>query len=99
MKKNFDEDYLETKAEFIHALANSVRLKILYLLENKEVCVGDLANAMNVKQPNISQHLNILRNAKIIKKTKSGKTTCYHVIQPKVFEILNTVDSILKKQA
>jgi len=97
MKKVFDDDYLETKAEFLHALANPVRLKILILLENKKVCVNDLSTAMNIKQPNISQHLNILKNANIIKKKRKGKTICYYVIVPKIYDILNTIDSSLKK--
>ena len=97
MKKTFDEDYLETKAEFLHALANPVRLKILSLLENKEVCVSDLSDDMSIKQPNISQHLNILRNASIIKKKRKGKSIYYRVVIPKIHDILNSVDSSLKK--
>ncbi len=97
MKKLFDEDYLEAKSEFLHALANPVRLKILSLLENKEVCVNELSAAMNIKQPNISQHLNILKNSNIIKKKRKGKSIYYHVIVPKVYDILNNADSSLKK--
>ena len=97
MKKPFNEDYLETKSEFLHALANPVRLKILILLENKEVCVSDLSNTMQIKQPNISQHLNILRNAGIIKKQRKGKSICYRVVIPKVYDILNSIDASLKK--
>lgn len=97
MKKIFDEDYLEKKSEFLHALANPVRLMILTLLENKEVCVNDLSNTMKIKQPNISQHLNILKNAGIIKKKRKGKSIYYQVIIPKVFDILEEIDGELKK--
>ena len=68
--KKFDEEYLEDKAEFIYALANPVRLKILSLLENKKLCVSDLSVAIGIKQPNISQHLNALRQAGIIKRKR-----------------------------
>ena len=97
MKKILNKDSLEEKTEFLHALANPVRLQILYLLENEEMCVTDLARTMKVKQPNISQHLNILKNAGIIKKKRKGKTIRYRVIIPKVFDILATADSLLKK--
>lgn len=97
MKKIFNEDYLEKKAEFLHALANPVRLKIISLLENTEVCVGDLSKAMKIKQPNISQHLNILRNAGIIRKNRKGKMINYKVIISRVFNILKDVDTELKK--
>ena len=97
MKKIFEEDFLENKSEFLHALANPIRLMILSLLEDKEVCVSDLSNEMKVKQPNISQHLNILRNAGIIKKKRKGKTICYSVVIPKVYDILKNVDNMLKK--
>ena len=97
MKKAFDEEYVEEKAEFLYALANPVRLKILALLSDKEVCVSDLANTMDIKQPNISQHLNILRKAGIIKKKRQGKSICYHIVIQKIKDILNDVDSILKK--
>ncbi len=60
-------------------------------------CVSDLSNTMQIKQPNISQHLNILRNAGIIKKQRTGKSICYRVVIPKVYDILNSIDASLKK--
>ncbi len=97
MKKDFDEDYLEEKAEFLHALAHPVRLKILQILNAKKACVTDLSDMMEIKQPNISQHLNILKNAGIIKRKRSGKMIHYKIMAVKTNELLLEIDHILKQ--
>ncbi len=97
MEVKFDEDYLEEKAEFIHALANPIRLKILQIIGKEKVCVNDISKILKIRQPNISQHLNILRNSGILKKKREGKTICYTIIRPGVMELLDDIDKILKK--
>ncbi len=98
METNFNDDYLDEKAEFIHALANPIRLKILEIIGNEKVCVNDISKILQIRQPNISQHLNILRNAGILKKKREGKTICYTIIKSGVRNLLKDIDNILNSK-
>jgi len=97
MKKEFDEDYLECKAEFLRALGGTMRLKLLDIIGTKKVCVGEIMKQLNVPQPNISQHLTILKNAGILLKKREGRAVCYKITNPKILDLLKSVDDLLKK--
>ncbi len=97
MKKEFDEDYLERKAEFLRALGGTMRLKLLDIIGTKKVCVGEIMKQLNVPQPNISQHLTILRNAGILSKKREGRAVCYKITNPKILDLVKSVDELLKK--
>ncbi|MEI7473642.1 MAG: metalloregulator ArsR/SmtB family transcription factor [bacterium] len=73
---NFD-DY----AEKIKALAHPTRLKIVAGLSMKNECnVTKMAECLNIPQPTVSQHLNILKNAGIIEGFRHGNQICYKVV-------------------
>jgi len=96
MKADFDENYLEKKSEFLHSMAHPVRLKILEILRDEKACVSELSEQIKIKQPNISQHLNILRNSGIITKKRKGKMIFYNINEENVSNILKTIDTFLK---
>ena len=65
----------------LEILANPVRLQLLDMLARKEgeVCVCDLEAAVPVKQPTVSHHLRILREARLIHGDKRGLYMYYRV--------------------
>ena len=63
----------------LKALADEKRLKILRMLLNSDLCVGALANHLGVSKPAVSQHLQILRKAGLVKGEKRGYWTHYMV--------------------
>ncbi len=76
------QEYYEERAERFYALANDTRLKILDVLyqdkyKTIEVSVGQISEILEIKQPNISQHLKILRQKGFVGKRKEGKTIFY----------------------
>lgn len=73
----------------LKALADERRLKILQLLTANDLCVGALANHLGISKPAVSQHLQILRKAGLIKGEKRGYWTHYIVER----EVLNQVVS------
>ncbi len=79
---------LEQYAELLNVLAHPVRLAILHTLRNKVKCVSDIQELLDISQPNISQHLLILKQAKIIDCRKKGQFRCYYVRQPAMIEAL-----------
>ena len=54
------------------AFADPTRLRILHLLRDREICVGDLVRALRVPQARASRHLNYLRRAGLVRARKDG---------------------------
>ncbi len=63
----------------LKALADENRLRILQMLINGDLCVGALANQLGISKPAVSQHLQILRKAGLVKGEKRGYWTHYMV--------------------
>lgn len=84
----------------IFALAgNDVRLKILYLLhEEKELCVCDLSDILEMKIPAVSQHLRKLKDGALVNIRKDGPTYYYYLEKGLPDVLLNLLDSITTKQ-
>ncbi len=83
-----DEDLINTKTRLLKSLANETRLKMLRLLNEREMCVCELTVALNLTQPTASHHLNILENMRLIRDRKEGKWVFYSVSRPKLIQSL-----------
>ncbi|MDA3022518.1 MAG: metalloregulator ArsR/SmtB family transcription factor [Actinomycetota bacterium] len=75
-------------AEFFQVLANPIRLQIVLELLEKRLCVHELTGATGVSQPLVSQHLRVLRLAKIITGNRNGKEIIYEVTDDHVSNII-----------
>ena len=65
--------------EFCKALADDTRQRILVMLSEREMCVGDIVGAFDMSQPTISHHLSILKQFKLVTSRKKGKQVFYAV--------------------
>ena len=72
--------------DFCKALCDSTRQKILEMLREREMCVGEIADAFHLSQPTISHHLNILKIANVVKSRKEGKQVYYSLNQDNIQE-------------
>lgn len=77
------EKILYENSEIIKALSDSIRLKILYLLKNGELCVCHIDSALDKPQSTISHHIAILKKAGFLKWRKEGKWTHYRLADEK----------------
>jgi len=75
-------------AQFFKALSHPVRLMIVNELLNKERCVNDIEEILDLKQPNISQHLNLLRLLNIVDFIQDGNKKCYFLKNPELIKNL-----------
>ena len=64
---------------FCKALADDTRQKILEMLLEGEKSVGEIVDAFSMSQPTISHHLNILRQAGLVRSHKEGKQVFYAI--------------------
>ena len=78
IKKNMPEDeFLFDMAELFKVFGDSTRMKIISALLNNELCVGELANITNTTSSAISHQLRVLKQAKLVKYRREGKTIYY----------------------
>ena len=83
-----DEDDLYDLAELYKVFGDSTRIKILYVLFESEVCVCDLAQLLQMSQSAVSHQLRVLKNARLIKNRREGKTIIYSLADDHVRRIL-----------
>ena len=72
-----DDATLNDLAELFKVFGDSTRIRILYVLFESEVCVCDLADTLNMTQSAISHQLKILKQCKLIKNRREGKSVFY----------------------
>ena len=82
---------VEDVARRLRALAEPVRLRILYELRQGERSVSELVEHMGCSQPNVSRHLAQLHRAGMVTRRKEGKTVYYAVGDELVFEICDSL--------
>ena len=61
----------------LKAVADKNRMRILKMLEKKPMCVCELAAVLKIKQPSVSKHLSILKNAGLIQDERNGQWIDY----------------------
>ena len=86
-----EEKAYHLQADMLKALAHPTRLKILELLCDGERCVCEIEPALGRRQPNISQHLAILRASGLVEARKEGVRTIYHITDRRVLAAMRLV--------
>jgi len=78
VEKNMpQEERLADLAELFKVFGDLTRIKILWALEESEMCVCDIAALLNMTQSAISHQLRVLKQAKLVKNRKEGKVVYY----------------------
>jgi DNA-binding transcriptional ArsR family regulator len=98
MEEIMEERVLELKAEILKTLAQPTRLKILDLLRDGEKCICEIVPAINGEQSNISRHISLMQKSHLVSTRKDGVKVMVKVKDPKIFEILDSIGLLLKKQ-
>ena len=77
LKKMPEEDSFNKIAEFFKILGDTTRARILFALDENEMCVCDIANVLGMSKSSISHQLGTLRRMGIVKCRKQGKEVYY----------------------
>ena len=89
VEKNMpDEEVLYDLAELFKIFGDSTRIKILYVLNESEMCVCDIAQLLGMTQSAISHQLQVLKKSKLVKYRREGKTVFYSLADDHVRAIL-----------
>lgn len=86
------------QAEVLKTLASPRRLEILHALARGPIEVGHLAEAIGASQPNVSQHLAVLRTAGLVKAEREGREVRYRLADPDVMAACALMRAVLERR-
>lgn len=81
----------DNRLESLKIIAHPVRLKILKELIHGVKCVNDFRDFLEISQPNVSQHLSLLRRHGLIDYFSDGRLRCYFVTHPMVPDLIAVI--------
>jgi len=82
-------DDLERRSEIFKALGDTNRLKLLYILRDRERCVSDLLPFFDILQPTVSIHLLMLQDLGLLKVRRDGRRRYYSLASDDLMMLLD----------
>ena len=89
LKEMPSEETLKELADFYKVFGDATRVKILFVLLQAEMCVCDLAEALGMTQSAISHKLRVLKQMKLVKNRREGKTVYYSLADCHIQNIIS----------
>ena len=93
--KAFEIEKIRSSAEevsgVLKALAHEDRLLLLCEISQGELCVSELADRLDIRQPSLSQQLGVLRREGLVETRRQGKQIYYRIADAKVLAVLRTL--------
>lgn len=93
-----DERIFQMHAEVCKSLSSPVRLKILNSLRGGEKPVEKLRDELGLNKANLSQHLAVLRQRKIVVTRRAGRNIYYRIANPKMIKACDLLREVLLEQ-
>ena len=84
-----EDEVLYALADLFRVFGDSSRIKILYALHDTELCVQDIAAAVQMSQSAVSHQLRVLKDSKLVRFRREGKTVYYALDDDHVRSILS----------
>ncbi len=85
------DQHIDDMAKLLKTMSHPIRLKILCLLQDRELTVGDIHKEVHTTNANVSQHLSILRNQGIISYRKDANFIYNRIAEGRVTELIKTM--------
>ena len=92
------EPLIDLMAQRFRVLGEPMRIKLLDRLRDGDATVGELQQALDASQQNVSKHLGILLSAGMVSRTKEGNHARYAISDPAVFELCEQVCGGVRRQ-
>lgn len=83
-----DESSFSNLAEFYKMFGDSTRIKIICTLLNGEMCVGSIADLLEMSQSSVSHQLRVLKTSRLVKCRKDGKQSFYSLDDSHISNII-----------
>ncbi len=86
------------RVEILKIIAHPVRIKILEELRKGVKCVSDFEDFLEIRQPNVSQHLSLMRRYGLIDFFVDGRLKCYFLRDPMIPDIIDLIQRDYKEE-
>jgi len=94
-----DSHLYERRARICQVLADPKRLRLIDALrDDAQKTVGELAEVLGASYPNVSQHLNLMRDAGIVATRRDGTSVYYRLAYPRILRACDIVRDVLRAQ-
>jgi len=88
------DEQIDAVAKILKSMSHPIRLKILCLLQDRELSVGDIRNEVETTNANVSQHLNILRNQGIIDYRKEANFIYNRITDKRILDLIMNMQKL-----
>ncbi|WP_163337063.1 helix-turn-helix transcriptional regulator [Desulfopila sp. IMCC35008] len=88
------DEQIDAMSKILKSMSHPIRLKILCLLQEKELSVGDIRDQVETTNANVSQHLNILRSQGIIDYRKDANFIYNRITDKRIIDLIQTMRSL-----
>lgn len=88
----------ELQAEICRILSHPTRIAVLHLLAEEPREVGRLATAAGISQPNVSQHLAVMRGAGLVEAQRDGRGVTYRLADPGVIDACDLMARVMRRR-
>ncbi len=85
-------------AEMCKVFSHPKRLELLNVLRDEEMSVRDLSEKLELSSANLSQHLSMMKNRRILTSRKEGNMVYYRIANPRILEAFDLLREILFEQ-
>jgi DNA-binding transcriptional ArsR family regulator len=93
-----EKDLYRRHADFCKVISHPTRLQIIDILHDGEMAVTDLATKLQVAVGNLSQHLNLMKQRRVLASRKEGNSVIYRLANPKMIKACCLIREILFEQ-
>ena len=93
-----EKDLFRRHADFCKVISHPTRLQIIDILHDGEMSVTDLATQLQVTVGNLSQHLNLMKQRRVLESRKEGNSVIYRLANPKMIKACCLIREILFEQ-
>ena len=89
-----ENEQIDAMSKLLKSMSHPIRLKILCLLQDHEMSVGDIREQVKTTNANVSQHLNILRSQGIIDYRKDANFIYNRINDPRIIELMAKMQTL-----
>ena len=97
-RPNMEQELYKYHADMCKVFSNPTRLAILNTLREEEMSVSELAERLKVSVGNLSQHLNMMKQRRVLASRKEGNNVYYRLANPKMLKAFDLIRKILFEQ-
>lgn len=95
---NDDRQRYAIHAAVFAALANPTRHELMHLLCEGPLTPSELAEALGVSRPNVSQHLALLQREGLVKRSRQDGRVLWEVVDPRLSDACKLIDEIMSRE-